>query len=378
MKKEKKHVIGLLLMCGMFLLMPMGVLAKTKTSVTTMTVGKTKVESTYRVKSSNRRVIDIKKQGKKYRAVPKKAGEATLSYYKGKKLAKKVYVLVTNKNTFKYNTSKLVLKQGRSKVYKAAVYKKCTVKYSSSDKKIVTVSSGGKITGVKKGAAIVYVKVYYRGKNIKTFKKKVTVTARKNQGTSGAGNYDSGNDDGVPWIPDSVHLFPDYIRTPDPMNIDPKEFRAMGLLHKGDNEYSKEIKGFTTDYKPTPNYGEVLFHLYYKGKTYTARLNVVEEGFMSSRPYYGKPYVIIGEDIDENAIYTIDSYFKVKDGKEVWKDNRLVTYEVKGKPLEWEWRPSNVHGGQGQLNVKVKTVSGRGWEWWNLDIPCYAPGQVPN
>ena len=173
----------------------------------------------------------------------------------------------------------------------------------------VTTMTVGKITGVKKGAA----------------------TSKNNQDTNGAGNHDSGNDDSVTWILDYVDLIPNFIRTPDPMSIDPKEFRAMGWLRKKDNYYSKEIKGSTTDYKPTPNYGEVFFHLYYKGKTYTVRLNVVEEGFMSSALHYGKPYVIIGEAIDENAIYTIDRYFKVKDGKEVWKDNHLVTYEVKGK-----------------------------------------------
>ena len=186
MNTKKKSVLGLLLLCCLLTFASLGVSAKKERSAAAMPVGKTQVISGYTVKSGNRKVLDVQKSGKKkYKVIPKKAGEATLSYYKGKTLKKKVSVLVYNKNTFRYDTSRLTLKQGSSRTCKAAAYKKCSVKYDTSDKKVATVSAGGRIKGVKKGTATISAKIFYKGQLVKTFRKKVTVTSGSSSGNGG-------------------------------------------------------------------------------------------------------------------------------------------------------------------------------------------------
>lgn len=351
MKTKKKSVIGLLLMCCMLALMPLSASAKSKTSVMAMTVGKVKVESTYRVKSSNRKIVDVRKQGKKYRVVPKKVGEATLSYYKGKKLTKKVYVLVTNKNTFKYNTSKLTLKQGSSKTYKATAYKKCKVSYSSSNKKVVSVSSKGKIKGLKKGSATVTAKITYRGKTVKTFKKKITVTSRKSPSTN------STNTSGGTLI--KVTTNPSPIVVERFKELDTKSFKVYGTYKKGNKTYKKEIKNFTHDFKPHRTFGTGSFHIIVGGKKYTVWARTKEESFVKCWYSFDKEYMILGEDMKEEDICILEEY---RDGR-----------KVRVKPMSpWYWVEGECHGANGLLTLKIKDRGMMGYTTVFLDIPCYS------
>lgn len=358
MKKKKKSVIGLLLMCCMLALMPLSASAKTKTSVSTMTVGKAKVESSYQVKSSNRKIVDVKKQGKKYRVVPKKVGEATLSYYKGKKLTKKVYVLVTSKNTFKYNTSKLTLKQGSSKTYKATAYKKCKVSYSSSNKKIVTVSSKGSIKGIRKGSATVTAKITYRGKTVKTFKKKVTVTPKTSSSSSSSTS-------GGTLV--KIRTVPSYYSTPRFTPFNKSKIKVYGTYKKGSKTYEKEIKNYTHNFKPTKGFGWGNFTITAEGKKFKVSYYSEEESFMRSWITFEKEYMILGEPMKEEYITVLEEYERTpEDG--LFND----TYKVKAKPLDWTWVPLNYHGSKGVLEVKVKDSNPRGYEWWVFEIPCYS------
>lgn len=345
MKTKKRSVIGLLLMCCMLALMPLSASAKGKTSVSTMTVGKAKVESSYRVKSSNRKIVDVKKQGKKYRVMPKNVGEATLSYYKGKKLTKKVYVLVTNKNTFKYNTSKLTLKQGSSKTYKATAYKKCKVSYSSSNKKVVSVSSKGKIKGLKKGSATVTAKITYRGKTVKTFKKKVTVTSKASTTSTSGGTLIK------------VRTVPEYIPIPRFTPLDTSSFKVYGTYKKNGKTYEKEIKNFTHDYEPCSGFGWGYFNIIVDGKKFKAKTYTDFEPFHRSLVSFEKEYMILGEPMREEYICVIEEYDDKK---------------IRVKPLDWDWTPLNYHGSKGVLKVKVRDLSARGYEWWAFNIPCYS------
>lgn len=350
MKTKKKSVIGLLLMCCMLALMPLSASAKSKTSVMAMTVGKAKVESSYRVKSSNRKIVDVKKQGKKYRVVPKKVGEATLSYYKGKKLTKRVYVLVSDKNTFKYNTSKLTLKQGSSKTYKATAYKKCKVSYSSSNKKVVTVSSKGKIKGLKKGSATVTAKVSYRGKTVKTFKKKVTVTSKKSPSTNSTNTSDG--------TLIKVTTNPSPIMVDRFKELDTRSFKVYGTYKKGNKTYKKEIKNFTHDFKPHRTFGTGSFHIIVDGKKYTVWAKTKEESFVKCWYSFDKEYMIIGEEMKEEDICILEEY---RDGR-----------KVRVKPMDpWFWMES-THGSEGVLRLKIKDRGPMGYMMVSLHIPCYS------
>lgn len=346
MKTKKRSVIGLLLMCCMLALMPLSASAKGKTSVMAMTVGKAKVESSYRVKSSNRKIVDVKKQGKKYRVVPKKVGEATLSYYKGKKLTKKVYVLVTNKNTFKYNTSKLTLKQGSSKTYRATAYKKCKVSYSSSNKKVVSVSSKGKIKGLKKGSATVTAKITYRGKTVKTFNKKVTVTSKASTTSTSGGTLIK------------VRTVPEYIPIPRFTPLDTSSFKVYGTYKKDGKTYEKEIKNFTHDCKPKTGFGWAYFNIIVDGKKFKAKTYTEDEPFCRSWLFVEKEYMILGEPMREEDICVLEEY---DDGR-----------KIRVKPLDWFWTPLNYHGSIGILKVKVRDLSPRGYIWFAQNIPCYS------
>ncbi|MCC8106082.1 MAG: Ig-like domain-containing protein [Clostridiales bacterium] len=149
------------------------------TSVKALTVGKSYTVSGYsKVKSSKTSVATAKKKStKKYKVTAKKKGTAVVKCYSASgKLVKKIYLIATNSASFKYDTSAVTLSTGSSKTVKATVQSGCTVKYSSSKKSVATVNSKGMITAKSSGTATISARVYYKGKLLKTFKKKVTVT----------------------------------------------------------------------------------------------------------------------------------------------------------------------------------------------------------
>ncbi|MCD7883453.1 MAG: Ig-like domain-containing protein [Lachnospiraceae bacterium] len=152
--------------------------AATTTSVKSLTVGKSYTVSGYaKVTSSNTKVATAKKKSSsKYTIKGVKKGSVTLKCYNSSgKLVKKIYLIVVNSSSFKYNTSTVTLTAGKSKTVTATVQSGCTVKYSSSKKSVATVNSKGKITAKKAGTTTISVKVYYKGTKIKTLTKTVKV-----------------------------------------------------------------------------------------------------------------------------------------------------------------------------------------------------------
>ncbi len=146
--------------------------AATKKTVTQMTVGNTKSYA-YKVKSSKKSVIRVAKSNGKYMVKAQKAGVATLTFYNKKgKVSKKAYVAVLKGYP---TTETYVVKKKTISLKLNGLPNGVTAKYSSSDKQIATVSSKGVVTGKKKGTATITAKVYYKGKKIKTVKRKVTV-----------------------------------------------------------------------------------------------------------------------------------------------------------------------------------------------------------
>ncbi|MCD8104415.1 MAG: Ig-like domain-containing protein [Lachnospiraceae bacterium] len=153
--------------------------AAATSSVKTLAVGKSYTVSGYaKVKSSKTTVAKAKKTSSgTYKITAIKKGRATLMLYNSKgKVTGKVYLLVTNSKSFQYNTTAISLMAGKTKKVKATVQSGCTVKYVTSDKSVATVNSNGKIRAVSSGTATISAKVYYKGKRVKTLKKKVTVT----------------------------------------------------------------------------------------------------------------------------------------------------------------------------------------------------------
>ncbi len=162
------------------------------TSVKMLKVGKsTTVKGYSKAKSTKKSVAKVKKTGsKKVKITAKKKGTTTIKLYKNGKLKKKIYLIATKSNSFKYASSTKLLK-GNSKTVKASVQKGCTVKYSSSKKSVATVNSKGKIVAKKAGKATVKAKVYYKGKKIKTMSNTVRVAdpkLNKSSATVGKGS----------------------------------------------------------------------------------------------------------------------------------------------------------------------------------------------
>lgn len=150
-----------------------------KTSVKTLAAGKIWTISGYaKVTSSKASVAKAAKKSKnKYKITARKKGQTILKYYNSDgELVKKVYLLVTDSGSFKYSTASVSLMAGKTKTVKATVQSGCTVTYSSSDTSVATVSAAGKIKAISSGKATITAKVFYKGKQIKTWKKKVTVT----------------------------------------------------------------------------------------------------------------------------------------------------------------------------------------------------------
>ncbi len=175
----KRFLKVLLAVSAMAMMFAMPASAAVKTSVKVLNVGKSyTISSTSKVTSSKKSVATAKKKsGSKYKITAKKKGVSTLKVYNKKgKQTKKIYLLATNSNSFKYSTSTINLAKGATKTVKGTSnISGMTVKYSSSNSNVATVNSSGKITAKKAGSATISAKFYYKGIKAKTVSKKVNV-----------------------------------------------------------------------------------------------------------------------------------------------------------------------------------------------------------
>lgn len=137
-----------------------------KLAKTTLTVGLKQTVSAPKVtyqngdkirswKSSNKSVVTVNSKGK---ITGKKAGTAriTVTLKSGKKATLKVTVKKISTTKMKINKKSLTLKKGKTYTLKTSVTPKNSqdkLTFKSSNKKVATVSSKGKITAKKKGTA---------------------------------------------------------------------------------------------------------------------------------------------------------------------------------------------------------------------------------
>lgn len=114
-------------------------------------------------KSSNKKIATVSKKGA---LKLKKAGTVKITFKKGSK--KYTVTLKVMKPALKLNASKVTLKKGKTYTLKVMkVTPVNPVKFSVKNKKMVSVSSKGVITGKKKGTTYVYAKVNGLKKTIK-------------------------------------------------------------------------------------------------------------------------------------------------------------------------------------------------------------------
>lgn len=107
---------------------------------------------------------------------------------------KKVKVVVPpKKKNFKCNTKKITLVIGKTKTMKVKGIDSATVRYKSSKPSVASVSKKGVIRALKKGKAVITAKVCYRGKVLKTYKKRVTVKKRSSSSSSSSSSSGTGS-----------------------------------------------------------------------------------------------------------------------------------------------------------------------------------------
>lgn len=132
--------------------------AKTKTiytkgtKKTTISVSKTGITGTAKFISSNKKVATVNSKGV---VTAKKAGKAVITVKVGK-LSKKVTIQVKAPSV-KLTKTSANIKVGKTVTIKAKATPSGTVKYTSSNKKVATVTSKGVVKGKKKGTAVITV-----------------------------------------------------------------------------------------------------------------------------------------------------------------------------------------------------------------------------
>ena len=186
MKSVKRLFMSLLLMVSMMGVFGVTASAAVPKEVRMVSVNeKLTVSGAAKVVSSKKTVATTKKMsGLKWKVTAKRAGQTTLTMYNSKnKAVMKVYLLVQPKGYPSYDTKGLKLKIGQSARVKAKASKLCTVKYTSSNNKIASVSKNGLILGKKEGRVTIKVKIIYKKKIMKTYTKIVTVTKKSSSST---------------------------------------------------------------------------------------------------------------------------------------------------------------------------------------------------
>lgn len=133
-----------------------------------------------KVTSSNKKVVAVKKVGKKYKLTAKKSGTATIELYKKSKgrVSKILKVIVTDKKSFKFDTKSTKLKKGKTQKLSVKYPKGCTAVITTSNKNVIALQGKGKIKAVGGGKATVGVQIYYFDKLIKKYNKKYTVPGK--------------------------------------------------------------------------------------------------------------------------------------------------------------------------------------------------------
>ncbi len=152
--------------------------ATVSTSVKTLAVGKSYTINNYpKVKSGNTAVASVKKlKANSFKITAHKKGKVAINLCNSSgRVLKKVALLVTDGSSFQYDTSSVTMVKGASKTVSAKAQDGCTVKYSSSNGTIASVTSSGKITAQRRGTATISAKFYFKNKLVKTMKKQVTV-----------------------------------------------------------------------------------------------------------------------------------------------------------------------------------------------------------
>ena len=132
---------------------------------TKITVTKTGVSGTAKFTSSNKSVATVNSKGV---VTAKKAGTVKITVQVGK--YKKAVTLKVKNASLKLAKAAATIKKGKTTTIKVSTVPSGKVTYTSSNKKVATVTSKGVVKGVKKGTAVITVKC-----NGMTAKFKVTV-----------------------------------------------------------------------------------------------------------------------------------------------------------------------------------------------------------
>ena len=156
-----------------------------KTTTKFKVIGLASGDSVKSYKSSNKKIFTVNKKGK-IKAKKKGTAKLTVTLASGKKATAKVKVQKGTVKTTKVtvNTSKLVLLKGGSYTLRTTLAPLTTQQkatYSSSNKKVVTVSSKGVLNAKKKGTAKITVKSGSK-------KKQISVTVNVPSFPKGDGN----------------------------------------------------------------------------------------------------------------------------------------------------------------------------------------------
>ena len=120
---------------------------------TKITVTKTGVSGTAKFTSSNKKVATVNSKGV---VTAKKAGTVKITVQVGK--YKKAVTLKVKNASMKLAKAAATIKKGKTTTIKVSAVPSGKVTYTSSNKKVATVTSKGVVKGVKKGTAVITVK----------------------------------------------------------------------------------------------------------------------------------------------------------------------------------------------------------------------------
>lgn len=120
---------------------------------TKIAVTKTGVSGTAKFTSSNKKVATVNSKGV---VTAKKAGTVKITVQVGK--YKKAVTLKVKNASLKLAKAAATIKKGKTTTIKVSAVPSGKVTYTSSDKKVATVTSKGVVKGVKKGTAVITVK----------------------------------------------------------------------------------------------------------------------------------------------------------------------------------------------------------------------------